>query len=154
MELGGKGAIVVFDDADIDAAVDWVMLGIFVCAGQTCSATSRLIVQRGLEGKFLERLVAETRKIRKGDPLDESTQLGSLTSKEQLRIISGFIDRAKEEGAEVLCGGNPIAGKGYFYEPTILRAPTDSEAWREEIFGPVLCVQAFDTEEEAVQLAN
>merc|ERR1711971_881437 len=82
VELGGKGAIVVFDDVDIDAVVDWIMVGIFLCAGQVCSATSRLIVQKGIEKKLLERLVAEAKKIRVGSPLEESTQLGPMTTKD------------------------------------------------------------------------
>jgi betaine-aldehyde dehydrogenase len=154
LELGGKGAIVVFDDVDLEATVDWIMVGIFLCAGQSCSATSRLVVQRGVEAKLLERLVEVAGNLRTGDPLDEATQLGPLTTKEQLDIVSGFVDRARQEGAEVICGGSPIPGKGYYYPPTILRAASDSEAWREEIFGPVLCVQSFDTEEEAVRIAN
>lgn len=154
LELGGKGALVVFDDVDVEAAVDWIMIGIFLCAGQSCSATSRLVVQRGIESKLLERLKQEAQKLTMGDPLLESTQLGPLTSKEQLSIVSGFVDRAVKEGAEVVCGGNAPPGKGYYYPATILRTPVDSEAWKEEIFGPVLAVQSFETEEEAVHLAN
>merc|ERR1711879_1038081 len=89
VELGGKGAIVVFDDVDVEAAVDWIMIGIFLCAGQSCSATSRLIVQRGIEKRLLERLAQEASKLRMGDPLQDSTQLGPLTCKEQLDIVSG-----------------------------------------------------------------
>jgi betaine-aldehyde dehydrogenase len=157
VELGGKGAIVVFDDADIECAVDWIMVGIFVNAGQTCSATSRLIVQKGIEEKLMARLVEETKKIKMGDPQAEDTQLGSLTSAEQLKIVDGFVTRAVEAGAEVVVGGKPalVNGKGNFYEATILRnCGLDSEAWKEEIFGPVLAVESFSTEEEAVSLAN
>lgn len=154
VELGGKGAIVIFDDVGLEAAVDWIMLGIFMCAGQSCSATSRLIVQRGIEGRLLERLAQEATKLRMGDPLSEDTQLGPLTSKEQLKIVSGFVDRARKAGAEVLCGGVAPGGRGCYYPATILRTPVDSEAWKEEIFGPVLAVQSFDSEEEAVRLAN
>lgn len=154
MELGGKGAIVVFDDADIAAVVDWIMIGIFFCSGQVCSATSRLIVQKGIEGKLMERLVEETNKIRMGDPLDEKTKIGALVSKDQLDIVSGFVERARKDGVEVICGGSHAGNKGYWYLPTILRTNTDCEAWREEIFGPVLCVRSFDSEEEAVRIAN
>lgn len=154
MELGGKGAVVVFDDVDIEAAIDWVMVGIFVCTGQTCSATSRLIIHRSIEAKFLERLSAEATKLKMGDPLEESTQLGPLTSADQLRLVSGFVDRARAEGGEVICGGTTVPGKGYYYPATAVKTPPDSEAWREEIFGPVLAVASFETEEEAVALAN
>eukprot|EP00811_Abedinium_folium_P032278 NODE_5341_length_1781_cov_5.980048.p1 GENE.NODE_5341_length_1781_cov_5.980048~~NODE_5341_length_1781_cov_5.980048.p1 ORF type:complete len:504 (-),score=194.92 NODE_5341_length_1781_cov_5.980048:136-1647(-) len=155
VELGGKGAIVLFDDVDIEAAVDWTMIGIFMCSGQSCSATSRLIVHERIADRFLERLVAEVDKIRVGDPLSEDTQMGPVTSAEQLEIISGFVERARAEGAEVLCGGHALPGKGSFYRPTILaNLRDDSEAWQEEIFGPVLAVRTFKTEEEAVHAAN
>lgn len=156
LELGGKGAIVVFDDVDIDATVDWIMIGIFLNAGQCCSATSRLIVQRGIADKLLERLAEKANTLRIGDPLSESTQLGAMTSKEQLSIVSGFVERAVKAGSEVVCGGSAaqVDGKGYFYQATILRTPVESEAWQEEIFGPVLVTHTFDTEEEAVKIAN
>lgn len=154
VELGGKGAIVVFDDVHLDAIVDWIMIGIFVCAGQVCSATSRLIVHKGIEKKLLDRLVEKTKQIRIGNPLEESTQLGPLTTKEQFDITCGFVDQVKKEGGEIILGGEPVGGKGYWYKPTIIRASTDSDAWKEEIFGPVLCVQSFETEEEAIRLAN
>jgi betaine-aldehyde dehydrogenase len=155
VELGGKGAILVFDDVDIEAAVDWVMVGIFPCAGQICSATSRLLVHESIEEKFLARLVEETKNLKAGNPLEESTKLGSLTSKDQRDLVAGFVDRAKKDGAKVLCGGNVVPGKGYFYEATILSdLAEDSEGWVEEIFGPVLAVKSFSTEEEAIRLAN
>jgi len=154
VELGGKGAIVVFDDADLEAAVDWIMIGIFLNQGQSCSATSRLVVQRGLESQLLSRLAEEASKLRMGDPLSETTQLGPLASKDQLTEVSGFVERAKLDGAEVICGGVTPQGQGCYYPATILRTPLGTEAWKEEIFGPVLAVQSFDTEDEAVQLAN
>jgi len=155
VELGGKGAIVVFDDVDIESAVDWIMVGIFVNAGQCCSATSRLIVHEAIEDKLMARLVEESKKLRMGDPCEEPTQLGSLTSAEQRKIVDGFVKRAVRAGAEVVCGGKSAPGKGSFYPATILRnLSEDSEAWKEEIFGPVLAVASFSTEEEAVRLAN
>lgn len=154
VELGGKGGIVVFPDVDVDAVVDWIMIGIFVCAGQSCSATSRLIVHKDVEAKIIERLIAKTNAIKIGDPLAEDTMLGPLTSKEQFDVVSGFVDRAQKEGAKVLCGGAPVGGKGFWYKPTILHTPTDIEAWREEIFGPVLCMRSFETEEEAIRICN
>merc|ERR1740130_1847001 len=97
VELGGKGAIVVFDDADVNSTVDWIMVGIFLNAGQCCSATSRLLVQSGIAPKILERLTSKARSLRIGDTLAEDTQLGPLTSKEQLDTVIGFIQRAVEE---------------------------------------------------------
>eukprot|EP00746_Dinoflagellata_sp_MGD_P122234 gnl/MRDRNA2_/MRDRNA2_57174_c0_seq2.p2 gnl/MRDRNA2_/MRDRNA2_57174_c0~~gnl/MRDRNA2_/MRDRNA2_57174_c0_seq2.p2 ORF type:complete len:159 (+),score=33.64 gnl/MRDRNA2_/MRDRNA2_57174_c0_seq2:484-960(+) len=141
LELGGKGAIVIFDDVDLEAAVDWIMIGIFLCAGQSCSATSRLVVHKGISSKLLERLAEEARKLKMDDPLLESTQLGPLTSQEQLDIVSGFVDRARKEGCDVVCGGEMPCRKGYYYPATILQTPVESEAWKEEIFGPVLAVQ-------------
>lgn len=155
VELGGKGAIVVFDDVDIEVAVDWIMIGIFMCAGQTCSATSRLIVHEAIEDKLMKRLTEEAKKLKIGDPCEESTQLGSLTSAEQLKIVDGFVTRAVKAGAEVACGGKVVPGKGNFYEATILKnLSEDSEAWMEEIFGPVLVAASFSSEEEAIRLAN
>jgi betaine-aldehyde dehydrogenase len=155
VELGGKGAVVVFDDiSNLDAVIDWIMVGIFVCSGQVCSATSRLIVARSLEDRLIERLVEATRKLRIGNPLDESTQFGAITNKEQLDTTIGFVERAIKDGAELVYGGKPISGKGYWYEPTILKAKPGTEVWQEEIFGPVLVYQAFDDEEDAVRLAN
>merc|ERR1712014_490672 len=108
--------------ANLDAVVDWIMVGIFSCAGQVCSATSRLIVDRTLEKRLLERLTAEAQKIRIGDPMAETTQFGAMTSKEQLDVTIGFVTRAIKDGAELVCGGKPLAGKGYWYPPTILKA--------------------------------
>lgn len=156
LELGGKGAIVVFDDVDIDSTIDWIMVGLFFNAGQICSATSRLIVQRGVADKLLSRLVEKAKSLKVGDPLSESTQLGPMTSREQLNVVSGVVERAVKTGAEIMCGGSQtnVNGKGFFYEPTILRTSADNEAWKEEIFGPVLAIHTFETEEEAVRLAN
>jgi len=154
LELGGKGAIVVFDDVDVNPTVDWIMVGIFVCAGQSCSATSRLIVHEKIEEKIVNRLLEKIEKLQMGDPLDENTNLGPLTSRDQLRDVSRFVDDAKKEGAEVLCGGSAVGGVGCYYPATILKCDTSSEAWREEIFGPVLAMRTFRTEKEAVALAN
>ena len=156
LELGGKSPFVVFGDSDIDKAVEWIMFGIFWNQGQVCSATSRVLVEASLYPALLERLVAEARKIRIGDGLAEGTLLGPLVSRGQYEKVLGFIDRAKAAGINVACGGKAEGfDKGYFVAPTVLAdAPLDSEAWVEEIFGPVVCVRSFETEEEAVRLAN
>lgn len=157
LELGGKSPFVVFADSDIEKAVEWIMFGIFWNQGQVCSATSRVLVERALYPALLERLVTEAQKIRIGNGLEEGTLLGPLVNEGQYQDVLHHIARAVEQGATVACGGKRPAGfdKGYYLEPTVLTDMTlDSEAWVEEIFGPVVCVRPFDTEEEAVRLAN
>ncbi|WP_027997393.1 aldehyde dehydrogenase family protein [Sinorhizobium arboris] len=157
LELGGKSPFVVFDDADIDEAVEWIMFGIFWNQGQVCSATSRVLVQEGIYDRLLARLVDETKKIRIGNGLEEGVLLGPLVSKRQHEQVVAAIEAAKAAGATVACGGQRPEGfdKGYYLEPTILTdVPLESDAWREEIFGPVLCIRPFSTEEEAIELAN
>lgn len=157
LELGGKSPFVVFSDSDIEKAVEWIMFGIFWNQGQVCSATSRVLVERSLYPALLERLVAEARKIRIGNGLDEGTLLGPLVNESQYLGVQRHIARAVEQGATVACGGQRPEGfeRGYYLEPTVLTdVPLDSDAWVEEIFGPVVCVRPFDTEEEAVRLAN
>ncbi|WP_026622144.1 betaine-aldehyde dehydrogenase [Ensifer sp. WSM1721] len=157
LELGGKSPFVVFDDADIDEAVEWIMFGIFWNQGQVCSATSRVLVQEGIYERLLARLVEETRKIKIGNGLEEGVLLGPLVSKRQHEQVVAAIEAAKAAGATVACGGKRPEGfeRGYYLEPTILTGvPLDSDAWREEIFGPVLCIRPFSAEEEAIELAN
>ncbi|MFP1867697.1 aldehyde dehydrogenase family protein [Lonsdalea quercina] len=157
LELGGKSAFIVFDDADIEAAVEWILFGIFWNQGQVCSATSRLLVQDGLYERLIERLIEATRNIRIGDGLQEGIQLGPLVSGEQYQKVLQAIERGKREGARLVCGGERPAHltQGWFIEPAIfLDTPTDSALWTEEIFGPVLAVRRFRHEEEAVKEAN
>lgn len=156
LELGGKSPIVVFDDADLDAVVEWVMFGIFWNQGQVCSATSRLVAQSGIAGSLVERLSEEAKKIRIGNGLAEGVQLGPLVSRQQYDKVLAYMEIGKQE-ATLVCGGGRPAGfnAGYFVEPTIFAnvAPS-ARIWKEEIFGPVLSVAAFQTEEEALKLAN
>ncbi|MBY3381817.1 aldehyde dehydrogenase family protein [Rhizobium laguerreae] len=157
LELGGKSPFVVFDDANIDEAVEWIMFGIFWNQGQVCSATSRVLVQEGIYDKLLSRLIEETNKIKIGNGLEEGVLLGPLVSKRQLQQVMAAIDGARAAGATVACGGERPEGfeKGYYLKPTILTdVPLDSDAWVEEIFGPVVCIRPFKTEEEAIELAN
>ncbi|MQB40579.1 aldehyde dehydrogenase family protein [Rhizobium sp. ICMP 5592] len=157
LELGGKSPFVVFDDADIEEAVEWIMFGIFWNQGQVCSATSRVLVQDGIYARLLQRLVEETKRITIGNGLDDSILLGPLVSKRQYDQVLGAVERARSAGATIACGGGRPEGfdKGYYVEPTILtNVPLDSDAWREEIFGPVVCIRPFASEEEAVALAN
>jgi len=157
LELGGKSPILVFADADLDHAVECIVAGIFYNCGQMCSATSRLLVEAGIAEPLLERLVAaaEVRPI--GDPLDERVRMGPLTTAAQYRKVTGAIARGVGDGARLLTGGGRPAGleRGYFVRPAVFAdVPLDSALWREEIFGPVLAVRTFASEDEAIELAN
>ena len=155
LELGGKSPFVVFADSDIEKAVEWIMFGIFWNQGQVCSATSRVLVERSLYAPLLARLVAEAKRITIGNGLEAGTLLGPLVNEAQYHKVLGYIDRAVAAGATLASGGKADRPKGYFVAPTILTdVPLDAEAWVEEIFGPVVCIRPFDTEEEAVALAN
>lgn len=155
LELGGKSPFVVFGDADIEQAVEWIMFGIFWNQGQVCSATSRVLVERSLYPALLSRLVAAAQNITIGDGLTPGTLLGPLVNEQQYQKVLGFVDRAVAAGATLATGGKAARATGYFVAPTILtNVALDAEAWVEEIFGPVVCIRPFDTEAEAIQLAN
>ena len=156
LELGGKSPFIVFEDADLDSAVNAAIAGIFGATGQSCVAGSRLYLQEGIAEEFLARLVAQARKIRLGDPLEEDTQMGPLCTEAQRDLIEREIAHAKSQGAEVLTGGQRAPGRdGFFFEPTILSCPRqDLRIVDTELFGPVLCAQTFQTEDEALALAN
>ncbi len=157
LELGGKSPFLVFADADIEAAVEWVMFGVFWNQGQVCSATSRLLVEAPLAPRLLERLVEAARAIPIGGGLEPGTLLGPLVSRGQYDKVLGFVERARGAGIPMLTGGRrpPERARGYFLEPTIFaEVPVEAEIWREEIFGPVLAVRTFRDEAEAVALAN
>jgi len=156
LELGGKSPFVIFADSDIKKAVEWIMFGIFWNQGQVCSATSRVLVERSLYAPLLAQLIEEAGKIKIGDGLEPGTLLGPLVNELQYAKVTGFIERAIANGANLACGGKVEGlGKGYFVAPTVLTdVELDSEAWVEEIFGPVLCIRPFDTEDEAVGQAN
>jgi betaine-aldehyde dehydrogenase len=155
LELGGKSPFIVFADSDLEQAVEWAMFGIFWNQGQVCSATSRILVERPLYERFVQRLVQAARTIRMGNGLEPGVQLGPLVAAGQYRKVCGIIERAVHEGARMLCGGPATGGPGYFVHPTVfVDMARDSFLWREEIFGPVVCVSPFDSEAEAVREAN
>ncbi|OEY66837.1 aldehyde dehydrogenase family protein [Marinobacter sp. X15-166B] len=157
LELGGKSPMLVFDDARIDAAVEWICGGIFANAGQMCSATSRLLVQRSIYPQLLDALVQAVAGIQVGDPFEPQVAMGPLTSRDQYDKVLSAIAQGKQCGATLVAGGGSVPGqeRGYFVQPTVFtEVPLDSALWCEEIFGPVLAVRAFDTEEEALALAN
>jgi betaine-aldehyde dehydrogenase len=158
LELGGKSPLIVCRDAEIEKICDWLLIGIFFNGGQVCSATSRILVHKDLYPKLLEKLTAEAKKIVIGSGLEEDTQLGPLVSEAQQRRVLDFIQKGKSEGAKIITGGttDPKAhGAGYFVEPTIFADVKPwMKIWKDEIFGPVLCVASFETEAEAITLAN
>lgn len=159
LELGGKSPNIVFADTDLTAAMNGVMAGIFAATGQTCIAGSRLLVAREIHDELVNRLAERIKSIRLGDPLDMATEVGPIAFAEQLEKVQSYVEIGTREGAKVTCGGTrPDAQAlrdGYFFEPTILTGVhNDMRVAREEIFGPVLSVIPFDTEDEAVHIAN
>ncbi|KAL9326474.1 hypothetical protein ACSQ67_007119 [Phaseolus vulgaris] len=157
LELGGKSPIIVFDDVDLDKAAEWTIFGCFWTNGQICSATSRLIVHESIATEFLNRIAKWIKNIKISDPLEEGCRLGPVVSEGQYEKVLKFISNAKSEGATIFTGGSrpEHLKKGFFVEPTVITDVTTSmQIWREEVFGPVLCVKTFSTEEEAIALAN
>jgi len=159
LELGGKSPMIVFEDADFPLAVDWVQFGIFVNQGEVCSATSRVYVQEKIHDKFVEELTKKAKKVRVGNPLEETTEMGPIASEKQLNKILHYIDLGKKEGAEVAYGGMRLEKgemkKGFYVTPTIFtNAKNNMKIVQDEIFGPVLTVTKFKKEEEAIELAN
>lgn len=157
LELGGKSPFLIFEDADIEEAVEWIMFGIFWNQGQVCSATSRVLIHDKIYEQVINRLIIEAQKITIGDGLQEGILLGPLVSDAQHKKVIAAVDKAKSDGALVLTGGKQPdhLQQGFFFEPTILaNVDLNSDAWKEEIFGPVVCVHPFSTEEEALRLAN
>jgi (Z)-2-((N-methylformamido)methylene)-5-hydroxybutyrolactone dehydrogenase len=158
-ELGGKTPNIVFDDADYDLALATALEGAFIAAGQSCSAGSRILVQRKIFDTFVADLVAAGQRVRVGDPLDERTHMGAQTSAAQLEKIIGYVDQARDDDAEILCGGAraevPGCEGGFFFQPTIIaKVQRGMSVWQDEIFGPVVVVVPFDSEDEAIELAN
>ncbi|WP_129140831.1 aldehyde dehydrogenase family protein [Modicisalibacter coralii] len=160
LELGGKSANIVFADARLDDAVAGAQAAIFAAAGQSCVAGSRLLVQREVFEVVCERLARAARDITVGLPSDEATQMGPLQNARQYQHVSSMIEKAQQDGARVLCGGKrpeglPQEAEGYFLAPTVLADVSETMAIaQEEVFGPVVVVMPFDTEEDAVRLAN
>lgn len=157
LELGGKSPLIIFDDSDINAAVEWAMFGVFWNKGEICSATSRILVQDGLYDAFIKRLAEATAQIKIGNGLEEGVKMGPLVNQAQYQKVMKYIERGIEEGARLLVGGKRPSNyaHGYYLEPTVfVDVEVNTTIWREEIFGPVVCVRRFSTEEEAVAIAN
>jgi aldehyde dehydrogenase (NAD+) len=155
LELGGKGANIIFEDADLNEAVKYAAQGIFFNHGQTCCAGSRLFVQRGIYDKFAEKFAHVAAQIKVGDPFDANTYQGPQVSQTQYDRIMNYVECGKQEGAKVLTGGNRHGKQGYFIEPTVFGDVTNNmKIVREEIFGPVIVMSAFDSEDEVIAAAN
>lgn len=159
LELGGKSANIIFDDADIDRAVAGALIGIFSSSGQTCTAGSRLLVHRGVYDEVVDKLSRRASKIRLGDPLQRSTQVGPIANEPQFTRIRGMIEAASRAGAVMVAGGEALDDadlkRGFFVRPTVFADVNNSMSIaREEVFGPVLSIIPFDDEEGAVAIAN
>ena len=159
LELGGKSPNIIFADADFEIAVDYALFGIFAGAGQVCSSGSRILVEESIYERFVNRYVERAKQIKVGPGNDPDTEMGPLVSEEHLNKVVSYIEIGKEEGARVVCGGNRIMkdglNKGYFVEPTVFVDVNPSmRIVREEIFGPVVVIQKFKDEQEAIALAN
>jgi aldehyde dehydrogenase (NAD+) len=158
IEGGGKAPVIVFPDANLDKAMDAVAVGIFLYAGQSCTAGSRLLVHRSIHDTFLDGLIERARALKVGSPLDEDTQLGPMVSARQLDRVLGYVERGRTEQARLILGGDRLGGEwstGFFMAPTIFDdVRADMTIAREEIFGPVLSVLSFDDEAEAIAVAN
>lgn len=159
LELGGKSPNIVFADADLETAIDYALFAVFANQGEVCSAGSRLLLEESLFDRFVPELVARAKQIRVGPGTDEETEMGPLISEEHMNRVLSYIETGKQEGATLLCGGRRLTenglDKGFFVEPTIFADTTPAMTIvQEEIFGPVLAIQTFCTEEEAIELAN
>eukprot|EP00873_Tetraselmis_striata_P021256 jgi/Tetstr1/441520/TSEL_029750.t1 len=157
LELGGKSPLVIFEDADVDAAVEWAMFGAFWTNGQICTATSRVLVASSLAPAFYCRLKARAEAIKLCHPQQADCRLGPLVSAAQYKKVMAYVQGASREGATLLTGGQrpPHMPRGYYVQPTVFTGVRpDMTIWREEVFGPVLACATFETEDEAIRLAN
>lgn len=159
MELGGKSPNIIFEDANLDAAAAGAVSGIFGAAGQMCTAGSRLLVQNSVKEEITRRILAIARNVKLGDPMDPATQMGPISNRPQFDKVLSYIEIARHDGALLIHGGKPAQGEGLasgsFFEPTIFAdVRNDMRIAQEEVFGPVLSIIGFDTEEEAIHIAN
>lgn len=155
LELGGKNPVIVFEDADLDRALDAVIFMIYSVNGERCTSSSRLLIQSSIREAFEAKLVERVNRIRVGHPLDPATEIGPLISDEHFAKVTSYFGTARSEGATIAAGGQSIGDNGFFVEPTLFtNATNDMRIAREEIFGPVLTSIPFDTEDDALRLAN
>lgn len=160
LETGGKSPLIVFNDADLANAVEWVHIGIMLNQGQICTATSRILVQDGIYDRFVEAFREQVRSVSKvGDPFDEQTFQGPQVTRDQYERIMAYVDVGKKEGAKLEMGGEPCQqagdGSGFFVQPTVFTGvKPEMRIFQEEVFGPFVAITRFDTEDEAIGLAN
>ncbi|MEK4028994.1 aldehyde dehydrogenase family protein [Pseudobacillus sp. FSL P4-0506] len=159
LELGGKSPNIIFADADFETAVDYALFGIFFGAGQVCSSGSRILVEESIYDQFVERYIERAKQIKVGPGMNEDSQVGAIASEQQMNAILNYIEIGKQEGATLACGGSRLLtdglDQGFFIEPTAFTNVTsDMRIVKEEIFGPVVTIQKFKSEDEAIQLAN
>jgi betaine-aldehyde dehydrogenase len=155
LELGGKSPNIVFADADWEKAADSSPMSVFANTGQDCCARSRMFIERPIYEAFVERFVAATERLSVGDPTKPETQLGPVVSAGQRKSIEGFLDDARTQKTRIACGGTRMYSKGYYLAPTVLVEPdVQDRCWREEIFGPVVCIRPFDGEAEMIREVN
>jgi acyl-CoA reductase-like NAD-dependent aldehyde dehydrogenase len=155
LELGGKAPVIVFDDADLDAVVATLTEASYYNSGQDCTAPCRVLTGPRVHDAFVAGLSDAVKGIKTGDPHDPDVAMGPMVSGAQRDRVAGFVDRARDAGAEVTAGGKPIEGAGFFYEPSVVVGPAqDSEIVQREVFGPVVTVQRFADEDEALRWAN
>lgn len=155
LELGGKNPVIVFEDADLDRALDAVIFMIYSINGERCTSSSRLLIQDSIRAEFEAKLIARVNNIKVGHPLDPATEIGPLVTQEHFDKVTSYFDIAVKDGATIAAGGVAIGGEGYFIRPTLFtNATNDMRIAQEEIFGPVLTSIAFSTEEDALAMAN
>jgi 1-pyrroline dehydrogenase len=155
LELGGKAPVIVFDDANLENSVEWVKIAGYFNSGQDCTAATRVLAGPNVYEPFLENLTSAVSSMVVGDPMKEDTEMGPVVSKEQFERVKGFIDRARGYGADIRAGGEPMEGPGYFYKPTVVTGlEQDAEIVKKEVFGPVVTVQRFESDDQALQWAN
>lgn len=155
LELGGKSPNIIFADADVDAAAKAAPMAVFANTGQDCCARSRVLVEKSVYDQFLKAFVEATKSIKIGDPLSDSTQVGPMVSARQRENVEKYINLAKKEGGRILCGDNRPQEPGYYLAPTVVDGlDSSARVCQEEIFGPVACVIPFESEQEAIELAN
>lgn len=158
LELGGKSPAIVFEDADMKKAIQWGVIGVTMITGQVCAASSRVYIHESIIDEYLTKLKAAFEEIGKSlgqDPQDPKSSYGPVIDQLQYDRVWSFIKDAKDSGEELLTGGKEYPNKGYFIAPTIIKNPKeDAAAYKQEIFGPVICVKSFKTEEEVLKMAN
>ena len=155
LELGGKAPVVVFDDADLESVVEWISIAGYFNAGQDCTAACRVLVAEGAYDKVLTDLVPAVEGLKVGTAFEDDVAVGSMISQEQLQRVEGFLSRAKDDGAEILTGGESLGTPGFHFKPTVVANPSqDAEIVQREVFGPVVTVQRFTDEDQALAWAN